>query len=601
MTNGSELTHSDSGRMTHGNKRIPVITSVALFLAILATAGAFLVFNGTIVPRPCFAVPGPAASVAEHNAWNEIRKSRLLGEITTLASNKFEGRAPASRGETLTVSFLEREFKKLGLQPGNPNGTYLQKVPMVGIKADPGAELTFAKDRTREAMKLRFATDFAAWTKRVEPQASIDSELVFVGYGVVAPEYHWDDYKDVDVRGKVLVMLVNDPPVPDPRDPSQLDPHMFKGKAMTYYGRWTYKYEIAARKGAAGALIVHETGPAGYPWAVVQSSNTVELFSLLTPDQGRSRCAVEGWITTDRAEALFRLAGQDFSTLHRAAATPGFRPVPLGVKASLVLKNRIRKINSTNVIARLPGDDPRLRDQYVIYTAHWDHLGVGSSVNGDSIYNGAADNASGTAGLLEIARAFTKVQPRPRRSVLFLSVTAEEKGLLGSEYYAEHPLYPLKNTLADINMDGLNMHGFTKDIVVVGLGNSTLDNYVKEVAAEQHRVVVPDAEPEKGFYFRSDHFSFAKQGVPALDPNEGVDYVGRPAGWGLKLRAKYVAEDYHKPSDEVKPDWDLSGAVQDLQLLFSVGYRVANADEYPTWSKESEFRAKREAMMSISK
>ena len=485
----------------------------------------------------------------------------------------------------------------MGLQSGNPNGTYFQNVPMVGITADPAAELVFTRDATQQTTKLQFGSDFVAWTKRAEPEISINSELVFVGYGVVAPEYHWDDYKGVDVRGKVLVMLVNDPPVPDPRDPSQLDPRMFKGKAMTYYGRWTYKYEIAAQKGAAAALIVHETGPAGYPWAVVRGSNTVEQFSLVSADRGRSTCGVQGWITLDQARNLFRMAGKDFDALHSAAATPEFRPVPLGVSASLVIRNKVRMIESKNVVAKIPGGDPGLRDQYVIYTAHWDHLGIGPAVNGDRIYNGALDNASGTAGLLELAQAFSKVPLAPRRSVLFLSVTAEEKGLLGSEYYAEHPLYSLKDTVAEINMDGLNVRGLTKDIVVIGLGNSTLDRYVTEVAAAQGRIVKPDAEPEKGYYFRSDHFSFAKQGVPALDTDEGTDYVGRPAGWGLAMRADYTANHYHKPSDEVRPDWNLSGAVQDPQLLFSVGYRVANADEYPAWSADSEFKAKRDSML----
>jgi Zn-dependent M28 family amino/carboxypeptidase len=539
----------------------------------------------------------PATSTAERKAWGQINPRTLLEHIKILASDKFEGRAPASKGETLTLGFLEQQFRKLGLQPGNPDGTYFQNVPMVGITDDPGAELVFTRDGTQQRTKLQFGSDFVAWTKRVEPEISISSELVFVGYGVVAPEYHWDDYKGVDVRGKVLVILVNDPPVPDPQDPSQLDPRMFKGKAMTYYGRWTYKYEIAAQKGAAGALIVHETGPAGYPWAVVRGSNTVEQFSLVTADRGRSTCGAQGWITLDQARNLFRMAGKDFDALHSAAATPEFRPMPLGVSASLMIRNKIRMIESKNVVAKIPGGDPRLRDQYLIYTAHWDHLGIGPAVNGDRIYNGALDNATGTAGLLALAHAFSKVQPPPRRSVLFLSVTAEEKGLLGSEYYAEHPLYPLKDTAAEINMDGLNVHGLTKDMVVIGLGNSTLDRYVTEVAGAQGRTVKPDAEPEKGYYFRSDHFSFAKQGVPALDTGEGTDYVGRPAGWGLAMRADYTANHYHKPSDEVRPDWNLRGAVQDLQLLFSVGYRVANADGYPTWSADSEFKAKRDSIL----
>jgi Zn-dependent M28 family amino/carboxypeptidase len=531
------------------------------------------------------------------SAWKEISAQRMLENIKILSSDEYEGRAPASKGEELATQFIEKQFKKLGLKPGNPDGAYFQNVPMVGITADPDAELVFADPANGKQMTLKYADDFVAWTKREEPQVSMDADMIFVGYGVVAAEYKWDDYKGVDVKGKVLVVLINDPPVPDPNDPSKLDEKTFKGKAMTYYGRWTYKFEIAAEKGAAGCLIVHQTGPAGYPWGVVKNSNTGEQFSLLTADKGMSRSAVEGWMTYDQAKELFAMAGKDFDALEKAAISRNFRPVDLGVKASLTLKNSIRTIESKNVVAKLEGADPKLRNEYVIYTAHWDHLGIGPEVNGDKIYHGAVDNASGVAGLLEIARAYIAIQPPPRRSILFLSVTAEEKGLLGSQYYAEHPLYPLVKTLAEINMDGLNTLGPTKDIEVIGLGQSTLDVVVTAVAAEQGRVVMPDAEPEKGYYYRSDHFNFAKEGVPALDPSEGLDYVGKPPGWGLEMREKFTAEDYHKPSDKVKPYWDLRGAVEDLQLLGEVGYRVANAKTYPTWKAGSEFKAKRVEML----
>jgi Zn-dependent M28 family amino/carboxypeptidase len=574
----------------------PIVEYAALLTAAFVPAVLVIFAVG--------AAPG-STPPAEQAAWKSIGASGLLDDIKTLSSDEFEGRAPASRGEQLTVDYLISRFKSIGLEPGNPDGTYVQNVPLAGIKADPNTELVFSKEGAgpetgmgkSSAMHLRYGPDFMAWTKRVEPQVSVDAPLVFVGYGVVAPEYHWDDYKGVDVRGKIIVMLINDPQIPDPKDPSQLDPNVFKGKAMTYYGRWTYKFEVAAAKGAAGALIIHETNTAGYPWAVVQGSNTGEQFSLLSADKGHSRCVVEGWITTEKAKALFAAAGQDFDTLHKAAIMPSFTPVPLGLKATLTLHNTVRDIESHNVIGKLEGSDPRLRNQYVIYTAHWDHLGVGPVVNGDNIYHGAVDNASGVAGVLEIARAFTEVQPKPKRSILFVSVTAEEKGLLGSQYYAEHPLYPLKDTLAEINMDGINVHGLTRDVTVIGLGNSQLDDYLREVASEQGRTLRPDPEPEKGFYFRSDHFNFAKQGVPALDPDSGIDYIGRPEGWGLKMVDDYTANDYHKPSDKIKPDWDLAGAVQDLQTLFSVGYRVAGADRFPEWSADSEFRAKREAML----
>jgi Zn-dependent M28 family amino/carboxypeptidase len=545
----------------------------------------------------CLALVAAPGSSAEQTAESAINSKQFLEDIKVLASDKFEGRAPASEGEKLTVSFLQKRFKEIGLLPGNPDGTYLQKVPMVAITADPSAQLVFAKDGSAQQSSLKYGDDFVAWTKRVEPTVHVDSDLIFVGYGVVAPEYHWDDYKGVDVKGKVLVMLVNDPQVPDPHDPTKLDEKMFKGRAMTYYGRWTYKYEIAAKKGAAGALVIHETGPAGYPWGVVRSSNTGEQFDLVRPNKNRGRSAIEGWITRPQAEALFKMAGKNFDELKKQAVSRDFHPVPLGVEAQLTLHNKIRTIDSYNVVGKIEGSDSKLKNQYVIYTAHWDHLGIGPAVNGDRIYNGAVDNASGVSGLMEIARAFKKVQPPPKRSILFLSVTAEEKGLLGSEYYSVHPLYPLADTLADINMDGINVYGKTKDLVVIGLSMSTLDDYVKEVAQEQGRVVKADAEPEKGYYYRSDHFNFAKQGVPALDTDAGIDYVGRPAGWGIEKRNEYTQNNYHKPSDEVKPDWDLSGAVQDLDLLFSVGYRVADAAQFPTWSPGTEFKAKREKML----
>ena len=392
---------------------------------------------------------------ADQPGWKQISAARILENIKVLSSDEYEGRAPASKGETLTTDYIEGQFKKLGLEPGNPDGTYFQKVPMVGIKADPSAQLVFT-DHDGKRETLKFADDFVAWTKHVQPAINIEADLVFVGYGVVAPEYHWDDFKGVDVKGKILVVLINDPPVPDPNDPSKLDEKTFKGKAMTYYGRWTYKFEEAAAKGALACLIVHQTGPAGYPWGVVRSSNTGEQFSLVTADQGMSRCAVEGWMTYEKAKALFALAGKDFDALEKSAVSRDFHPVDLHVKASLGLRNTIRTIDSKNVVGKVVGSDPHLRDEYVIYTAHWDHLGIGPEVNGDKIYHGAVDNASGVAGLVELADAFAHLQPPPRRSILFLSVTAEEKGLLGSQYYSEHPLYPL------VQNPGGNQHGWAE-------------------------------------------------------------------------------------------------------------------------------------------
>jgi Zn-dependent M28 family amino/carboxypeptidase len=533
--------------------------------------------------------PAPAAMTA-------ITAEDLMRHIKTLSSDEFEGRAPGTHGEELSINYIAEQFKKIGLAPGNTDGTYLQKVPLVGITANKDAVLRF--ETPKGEMKLRFGDDFVAWTKRVVDSSSIDADVVFVGYGVVAPEYNWDDFKDVDVRGKVIVMLINDPPVPDPRNPSRLDPKTFGGKAMTYYGRWTYKFEMAAQKGAVGALIVHETVPAGYPWDVVKGSWSVEQFDLVSKDNNMSRVAIEGWITSDKARELFATSGKDFDAIKRAAARRDFRPIALSARAQLTLRNKIRHIDSHNVIGKLEGSDQKLKDEYVIYTAHWDHLGIGEpDEKGDRIYNGALDNASGVAGLIELARAFKALSVPPRRSILFLSVTAEEKGLIGSRYYALNPIYPLEKTVAVINMDGLNVHGRTRDITVIGLGNSTLDDVLGQAAAERGRRLRPDPEPEKGFYYRSDHFEFAKQGVPALDPESGIDYIGKPPGWGMKKREEYTQHYYHKPSDEVKPDWDLSGAVEDLRLLLTVGYRVAMSDKYPEWKPGTEFKAKREQML----
>jgi Zn-dependent M28 family amino/carboxypeptidase len=385
-----------------------------------------------------------------------------------------------------------------------------------------------------------------------------------------------------------MVVLINDPPLPDEK--------MFGGKAMTYYGRWTYKFETGAKKGAAGILIVHETIPAGYPFSVIQSSSG-ERFDLVTPDKNMWRASVEGWISLDRAKQLFASAGQDFDALKARAATREFKPVPLGVTASVHITNKLRTLDSRNVAAKLEGSDPKLTDEYVVYTAHWDHLGIGPEVKGDKIYNGALDNASGTAGLLEIARAFTQAKPAPKRSILFLAVTAEEQGLLGSQFYSVSPIYPLAKTLANMNIDGMNLHGRTKDVTVIGMGASDLDDYLKAAAAEQGRTLKPDPESEKGFYYRSDHFNFAKQGVPALYIDDGTEFIGKPADFGMKVRERYNKESYHAPSDDVKPDWDLSGAAEDAQLFFVVGYRVANAAKYPEWKPGNEFRAVREKQL----
>lgn len=522
-------------------------------------------------------------------AISTFSEKEFLENIKKLASDEFEGRSPASKGEELTINFLVESFKKIGAKAGNPDGTYLQKVPLVGYTIDTGSRLKFSSDKGE--MSLKFADEYVAWTRRLVERVDMEGELVFVGYGVQAPEYKWDDYKGMDMKGKVLVMLINDPQVADEK--------LFGGKAMTYYGRWTYKYEMAARLGAAGAIIIHETGPAGYGWGVVRNGREREQFTIEDSNKNMGLAPVEGWITFEKAEELFKLAGKNLAEAKAAALTRDFRPVPLGVKASLTLKNSLRHIDSHNVIARIDGSDPKLRDEYLIYTAHWDHFGIGQSRTGspdeDRIYNGAIDNATGTAALLELAKGFKKMPPK--RTVLFLAVTAEERGLLGSAYYAERPLYPHAKTVAVINIDSMNMFGKTRDVVAVGLGASELDDYLVAAAKLQKRTVKPDPEPEKGYYYRSDHFSFAKKGVPALYAESGIEYEGRPAEFGKSVRENYVAKDYHQPSDEVRSDWDLSGALQDIELLFRVGYNVANARTAPNWRPGNEFRAIRDASL----
>jgi Zn-dependent M28 family amino/carboxypeptidase len=521
----------------------------------------------------------------------DIDMAAVVAHTKVLSSDEFEGRLPGTRGEEKTVAYLIDQFKKAGLKPGNTDGTYVQKVPLVGITTAP-APLVVKKGETEQTFKWH--DDVVAWTRHVAPSASIDnSELVFVGYGVVAPEFNWDDYKGLDVKGKTLVMLVNDPPVPDPANAAALDAKVFGGTAMTYYGRWTYKYDIASDKGAAGVILIHETDRAGYPFQVVQDGFTGERFDLVTPDKNMGKVSVESWISVDAARKLLQMAGQDLDTLKQQAATREFKPVPLGLTASMTLQTKLRTINSQNVLGRLEGSDPARKDEYVVYTAHWDHFGK----KPEGIFHGAQDDALGAASLIEMARAFGKLPSPPRRSILFLAVTAEEQGLLGSEFYAVTPIYPLAKTVADINMDSWNVNGRTKDLTLVGLGASELDDYVRDAAAEQGRIVHGDAEPQKGFYYRSDHFSFAKQGVPALDPEGGVDYIGQPADFGQKVRDEWTANRYHKPTDVVLPTWDMSGAREDLKVYFAVGYRVAEADRFPEWKPGNEFKAKRDAML----
>ena len=551
-----------------------------LLLALLFSAAASLLGNDELKERL-------------QPALEAVTPDGLLAHIKVLASDEFEGRAPGSKGEELSVTYITDQFKKIGLKPGNPDDTYTQDVPLAGIKSEPQMSFVIG-DKT---MDLKYPDDFVASSARLQPEIKVEkSDVVFVGYGVVAPEYGWNDYKDADVRGKTLLMLIGDPPVPDPKDPSKLDDKMFKAKAMTYYGRWTYKYEIAAQKGAAAAIIIHETEPAAYPWQVVRSSWAKENFELDNPNRNMDAVSARSWITSEVAKKLLSDSGQDFDALKKSAMTKDFRPAVLSAKANIEIKQQIHSFKSHNVIGKLEGSDSKLNAEYVIYTAHWDHLGRHSELQGDQIFNGAIDNASGVASILELAAAFMKVNPPPKRSVLFMATTAEEAGLLGAKFYAEHPLYPLEKTLADINLDSMNVWGKARDIEDLSLGFSTLDDLLAAAAKGQSRSAIPDSRPDKGKIYRADNFEFSKVGLPSLYIGKGEHLLSRSETAPLRSD-EFDSTDYHQVTDEVRPDWDLSGAVQDVQLLFEVGYEVANSDKFPEWKPRSEFKAKRDSML----
>ena len=534
----------------------------------------------------------PAADAAQ----KRIAAASILQHMTVLASDEFEGRNVGGKGEALTIDYLQKQFAQLGLKPGNPDGSWYQKVPLVGVTSTP----TFSYGKDGKTTTLKFPEDYVARSWRMEENVAVPaSELVFVGYGVFAPEYQWDDYKGMDLRGKTLVMLINDPPVPDPKDPSKLDRNTFGGPAMTYYGRWTYKYEMAAKLGAAGAIIVHETKPASYPWAVVRTGGATEGFMIKHEGDDPSNPTVPGWIHLDRARELFAAAGQDFDKLKAAAARRDFKPVPLGLSANIAVRNSWREVASNNVIGMIEGSDPVLKHEYVVYSAHWDHFGIDENLPGPrhkQIYHGAQDNASGVAVLLELAKAYQALPVAPKRTILFVAMTAEERGLLGSYYYASHPLYPLARTLIDINMDMMNVLGRTKDVEVSGYGRATTDELIARIAKTQGRSVTV-ADTEAGLFFRSDHFPFAKLGVPVVYLETGTQYVGKPANFKKLATDDYQAHIYHKVDDVVNPNWDLAGAVQDTQLLFQIGYEVAQGKVRPEWKKGAEFKAARDAMM----
>ena len=515
-------------------------------------------------------------------------EAMLHEHIAVLASDEFEGRAPATPGEEKTINYLKSEFEALGIGPGNGD-SYFQSVSVTEITTASDAVLTFSG--SSYDAELEYATEMMVGSQQQIPTTSIvDSELVFVGYGVVAPERNWNDYAGIDVAGKTVVILVNDPGY------ATQDPDVFNGNTMTYYGRWTYKYEEAARQGATGALIVHETGPAGYGWEVVSGSWSGPQIGLQADNLNSDKNDIEGWLTLDSAEALFAGAGLDYQELKAAAAQPGFNAIPLGdVTASVAIQNSVRTSLSQNVIAMIPGTQrPR---ETIIYTAHWDHLGVNAELPGDNIYNGAADNATGTAALLAMAKMHADAGPAPR-SVVFLAVTAEESGLLGSRWYAEHPVFPLATTVANINIDVLNTYGPMHDIVVVGNGSSELEAYLEEAATAQGRHLVEEPNPERGYYYRSDHFNFAKAGVPALYAESGKDSVEFGKEWGAEQAQDYNENRYHAPSDEYDPNWNLEGAAQDILLYFDVASKLSRESSFPNWLEGNEFKGIRDATSS---
>ena len=536
----------------------------------LLSAGAFAASSTNVPPA--------VATVAK----TQITPATLRAPIRILASDEFEGRGPATRGDALARLYLSTELETLGLTPGGENGSWEQPFDIVGVKAKLPATWDFTGKAGSASLKL--GDDYIAGSGVQTPTAAIENApLVFVGYGIEAPEYQWNDFKGVDVKGKVLVMLNNDP---------DWDPKLFAGITRLYYGRWTYKYESAARHGAAGAIIVHTTPSAGYPWQVVQSSWGGTQFEL--PAENEPRIQLKGWATEDAARRLLKAGGADLDALVKQAKSRGFRPVPLNLRTSIKFDNDISRVRTANVAGLLPGSDPALKDQVVIYSAHHDHFGIGDpDKSGDKIYNGAEDNAAGCAQVLAIARAMAALPERPRRSVLFLFVAGEEQGLLGSKYYAAHPTFAPGRIAANINYDGGNYLGRTRDLTQVGAGKSSLDALAKALVEAQGRKLVPDQNPDKGYYYRSDQFSFAKIGVPALYFDEGTDYIGKPAGWGKQQHEEWTEHVYHQPSDQLTDQWVFDGMIEDAMIGFEAGWLIAQADEMPAWNPGDEFEAER--------
>lgn len=541
----------------------------------------------TVVAVPAVAqIPDLGMSAEVDAAARQIDADALRAPIRFLSDDLLGGRGPATPGDELTQLYLSTQMELLGLEPGAEDGGWYQPFDIVGIEADLPETWSFAKGD--EEVSFAVNQEWIATSGVQEDTATVDgAEVVFVGYGIEAPEYQWDDFKGRDLSGKVLLMLNNDP---------EWDPELFEGNTRLYYGRWTYKYESAARQGAAGAIIIHTTPSAGYPWQVVETSWSGTQFEL--PDEGEDRIQVAGWLTEDASRRLVEMAGHDLDELTEAARSRDFEPVPLGVTTSLELETSIDKVRTANVLGLLPGSDPELSKEVVVYTAHHDHLGQGADKAGDDIYNGALDNAAGTSQLLAIARALTALPEPPKRSSLFLFVAAEEQGLLGSKYYAAHPTFHPGRIAANINYDGGNIWGATKDVTLIGMGKSSLDQVARRVIEAQGRRLEPDQFPDKGFYYRSDQFSLAKIGVPALYFDTGTEFVDRPEGWGKETLDEWTEKHYHQPSDELEDDWNFDGMIQDALLGFYAGLLVGNAEEMPSWNPGDEFEAARQEALA---
>jgi len=535
--------------------------------------------------------PGQAVTVVD--PIDLIETEGLLQRISTLASDEFGGRAPMSEGERLTLDYLETQFREMGLEPMFGD-SYRQPVPLVAIEAHGDMTLGISTPDGKEVLSYANGPEAAVWTKRVVEKTGLEnSELVWAGYGIIAPEYGWNDYEGLDVTGKTVIVLVNDPGY------ATQNPELFNGNSMTYYGRWTYKYEEAARQGAAGLLIIHETGAASYGWNVIEDGRQGPQFDLATDNNNMHRVKVEGWLQHAVAEEILALAGQDLTALEAQASIASITPIELGLNASVSIQNSIVFAESYNVGAVRPGT--KAADELFIYMAHWDHMGTKpheDGEEGDFIYNGAEDNASGTAGMLEVAEAWANTPEAPERTVGFLAVTAEESGLLGSKAYVTKPAFPMNKTVAGINMDGLNFIGKMSDIVVVGYGNSEMEIILANVARDSGRTLTPEATPEKGSYYRSDHFNFAKNGVPILYAEGGTTDREHGAEYVKERNAQYIAERYHAPGDEIQDDWDLDAAIEDLNLYYRIGHDVAFGDDWPEWYEGNEFRAIREASLA---